>query len=232
MQVILDNLSAVIISGVLIFIFALVQIRGVQTSAESNVNYIVRTETLDLAHMIERDIENMRTAAQVGDAQLNGVYTGGPYNCSMVVNGGQTTQFTFATLSDPQNLGALADPTLAPVTLVSYTLTDTGFTIPETINGATVNTTLWRLDRMVSGASSGGSRGYVTDFRIEMYPDGTGAAGAVTTTSTCPGTMTKVRFYLKVATDAVTELAQDQRSMSQMNFSRYGTTIELTNWLD
>ena len=230
MQVILDNLSAVIISGVLIFIFALVQIRGVQTSTESNVNYIVRTETLSLANMIERDIENMRTAAQVNDAQLNGVYSGGPFNCSMVVAGGQTTQFTFATLADPQNLGALADPMLAPVTLVSYTLTDTGITIPEVINGATVNTTLWRLDRMISGASSGGSRGYVTDFQVEMYDAGT--ATPITTTSTCPGTMAKIRFNLKLATDAVVDLAQDQRSTSQMNFSRYGTTIELTNWLD
>ena len=230
MQVILDNLSAVIISGVLIFIFALVQIRGVQTSAESNVNYIVRTETLDLANMIERDIENMRTAAQVSDAQLNGVYSGGSYSCDMVVSSGQTTQFTFATLADPQNLGALSDPTLAPVTLVTYTLTDTGVTIPELVNGTTVNTTLWRLDRMISGASSGGSRGYVTDFRIEMFDAGT--TGSIFATSTCPGNMAKIRFSLKLATDAVLEMAQDQRSTSQMNFSRYGTTIELTNWLD
>ena len=238
MQVILDNLMAVVISSVLVFIFALLQLRGMSNTSETSLNYMVRTETLSIARMLEQDIENMRTEDQTNEAIANGDFTGGGVFSCVAVDGGTddlTLEFTFPTLLDHQGTTSLSDPTTADVQLISYVLVDTGTLLPLKSGGTTTNLPLYRLERRVNGVSGGGSRGYVIDFKVEFLQGGTGtpllAHGRSTPSNvSCPSDMKKVRFQIKMATDAITNVTHDQESTSQLNFSRYGNTIDLINW--
>ena len=229
MHVLLDHLAAVIVSSVLVLMFATLQMRGLQSSSETTVNHVVRSSALDIAQILERDLENMRTDAQVQEAINRGVLTGGVgFACNAVASGDTTFQFTFPTLTDPQNVASLSDPMDAPVAIVRYELNPTGETETRWLDGVEVTHSLFNIQRFVGTTLTGGSQGGVTDFRISFAPSGsptfTPASGA------CPSNLDKVRFQLQMTLPGLDMQVDQQQSVSQLHFSRHGSTVDLINW--
>lgn len=229
MQAILDNITAVIVSGSIMMIFAFLQIRGTQTAADATINHMVYAELMQTSFYLKSDIENMRTEAQTDEAINRSKLSGGSaYDCQVQTSGGITTSFTFPTLKDPTTAYKLADPEDAEVVLVTYQLTDTGETLKVPEGHTSSNRTLYSLDRMVNGATTGGSKNFVTHFLVEFSSKG--SSNFSSNSGTCPTDMAKVRFEFKLATEGVEMVAVDQQSTSQTNISRYGATIDLQNW--
>ena len=236
MHIFLDHISAVLVSAVMVTIFVLLQVRGTQSNADATINQIVRSETLDIADMLERDLFNMRTAAQTDVAETGGKLTGGiAFACSTTVSNaatGQdtTTVFTFPTLSNPQVAAGLIDPDSAEVTIVSYTLIrESGRNVSREVGPDTLTHPLYRLERQVDGIARGWSQSTITFFNVEFgLRDG---SFVTSTNSNCPVTdMTKVRFQIQMARTGVQDITAEQRNKSQLNFSRYGGTVDLINW--
>ena len=228
MQAIFDHLAAVIVGGGIMLIFALIQVRGTQSSAEAVINHTVMTEVMQLSSYLQRDIENMRTQAQTDEAISRGNFTGGAgYSCQLTTSGGLTTDFTFPTLADPEAAAGLADPDDAEVVLVSYRLTDTGKTITIPENGVDRTLPVYTLDRMVDGNNTGGSGAYIIHFLVEFANKGSSTFSS--NSSGCSTNLARVRFELKVATEGVEWATNDQQSTSMLNISRYGDTVALAN---
>ena len=236
MHILLDHISAVLVSSVLVVILLLLQIRGTQSNAEVTVNHMVRSETLEIVEILERDLLNMRTQVQTDAAQSAGKLSGGiSFRCSTAVGtasvGADTTKvFEFPTLLDPQIAAGLADPDSAEVAIVSYRLIrEPGLSVSRLMGSGTVNHPIYRLERLVSGATTGLSQSTVTFFNIEFgLRDGSFQPA---TSSNCPiGNMSRVRFQIQMARNGVEDIAADQRARSQTNFSRFGGTVDLINW--
>lgn len=236
MHIFLDHISAFLVSAVLVVILVLLQIRGAQSNTEITINHLVRSETLDIAEMLERDLLNMRTIAQTEAAETAGRLQGGTaFRCSTSIGGagaGQDTTkiFEFPTLVDPQLAGALANPDSAEVAIVSYRLIrETGQSVSRLMSTGPVTHPLYRLERQVSGFATGLSQSTVTFFNVEFgLRDGSFQQA---TTADCPvSNMSRVRFQIQTARRGVQDIAGDQRATSQINFSRYGGTIDLINW--
>ncbi len=232
MQVILDHLAALIIVSVLVLIFALLQVRGVQSASETTVNAMVRGATLDISFMLEKDIANMRTFQQYTDLiSLDPtLFTGGGWNCSTTASGDTTLNFSFVTLSDPYAPIDVANPNNTELSLVTYQLIrEPGSAIDRQMGAVAQTHPLYRLQRVINGVVTGQTQPYVTFFDIEFAQRGI-AAFTPTSTTTCPAELTRVRFQVQMAQEGIERIAADQLSNSQLNFSRYGSTIDLPNW--
>lgn len=229
MHVILDHLAAVVVSSVLVLLFALMQVRGVQSAGETTVNHMVRSATLDIALMLERDLENMRTDAQVQEAIARGILSGGTaFNCTATASADTTMQFTFPTLEDPQSAAGLADPNDAPVALVTYQLTPAADSLSRLVNGLLVTHPLFQLQRFIDGVYTGGTQATVTDFRVLFATSGSGTF--IPANAACPADLNKVRFQLQMGLPGYNMEGSGQTSTSQLNFSRHGVTVNLINW--
>jgi hypothetical protein len=230
MQVVLDHLAALIIVSVLVIIFALLQVRGVQSASETTVNAVVREATLDLASMLEKDIANMRTETQTTEAITRGVFTGLGWNCGTTASGDTTVAFTFVTLTDPYAAVDSLDPGGTPVSEVVYQLVrESGQSVSRQMGAVTVDHPLYRLQRVINGAVTGQTMPYITFFDVEFAQRGV-FNFIPTSNTTCPTDLARVRFQLQLAQEGVEQLAFDQSSTSQLNFSRYGLTVDLLNW--
>ena len=235
MHIFLDHINALLVSAVLVTIFVLLQVRGTQSNTEAAVNHMVRSETLDIAEMLERDLLNMRTIQQTTVAAAGGLLNGGTaFSCTTAVSVGvpsdTTTILQFPTLLDPQSAAGLPNPDLAEVLIVSYQLIrESGQSISRYVGPDTLVHPLYRLERQVGGIARGWSQSTITYFNVEF-----GRRSGVFTPATsavCPtGDMNKVRFQIQMARDGVEDVANDQRNRNQLNFSRYGATVDLINW--
>ncbi len=231
MQVFIDHLAAVLVTSVLVLIIALIQVRGVQSNAESTINHIVRSDALNIVEILEQDIMNMRTPTQTATADTLGKLAGGAgYACGQTLSSDTTTAFTFATLSDPQGAGALGNPDTAAVSIVTYRLVSIpGDSVGRTVGGVDINHPLHRIDREIGGVVTGSSQSNVVFFKVEYALNGiAGFASGVT----CPGegALKSIRYQIQVAGDGIGQVTADQSSVSQLNFSRYGATLDLINW--
>ena len=226
MHVILDHLAAVIISSVILLVLALVQVRGTQSNTEATMNHIVYSEALNINEFLERDIENMLTVDQTNAAIAAGKMIGaGAWSCQITNATGNLTQaFTFPTLNPDSTL----DPTDPSAIQVTYTLTATGDSALVPINGTLVNSPLFRLRRMINTDVTGLSMGIVSHFLVEAA--NRGVPGYPTISGACPANMSKVRFEYKLAADPVEFATTNQRNTNQLNVSRFGSTVSLTNW--
>ena len=228
MQVIFDHIGAVVVGGGILLIFAFIQMRGTQSSADATINHMVISEATLVGQYFQRDIENMRTEAQTEESIARGKFTGGSgYSCQLTKTGSVTTQITFPTLAAPDLVPTLTDPDDAAVVLVSYVLTDTGNSVPILQDGVETNKKLYRLDRMVDGNYTGGSGDYLTHFSVEFANKGAGIFSSASTA--CSPDLAQVRFEFKVASGGMEWSATDQRSTSQLNTSRLAKTIALAN---
>ncbi len=229
MQFLFDHISSFLVFGAIMLIVGLIQLRGMQSNAETTVNYMVRSSTLDISEMLERDLMNMRTQAQTDSAIARGVFSGGAltsYQCQFTANGDTTLTFEFPTLSDPQT--DFSDPMAAPVAQVMYTLDrELGHNVSRLVGGTTQTHPLYRLNRFVAGSAEGWSDLGVTFFKIEYAENGNPIFQS--SPGQCPVALSKVRFQLQMAQEAMDEIS-DQESRTQLNFSRYGATVELSNW--
>ena len=223
MHVFLDHLASTLVLSVLVLIFVLVQFRGAQSNAESVVNHVVRSETLEIVETLERDIVNIRTQTQTQNAISAGNFTGGTvYNCGMTVNGDTTLAFTFPTLANPQ-----AGDT-ASVALVNYVLIQVpGNSVSRMMGGVEVSHPLYRLERQIGTDITGISQSTVTYFNVDYFRDG---VALPVLNGVCPADMDRIRFQLQMARPGIEEAAMNQMSRSQLNFSRYGATLDLVNW--
>ena len=235
MHIFLDHINALLVSAVLITIFVLLQVRGTQSNTEAAVNHMVRSETLDIAEMLERDLLNMRTIQQTTVAASAGLLNGGAaFSCTTAVSAGVSSDTTrileFPTLLDPQVAGALANPDSAQVLIVSYQLIrEPGESVTRYVGSDTLVHPLYRIERQVSGVARGWSQSTVTYFGVEFGRRSVGFTPA--TSGVCPtADMNKVRFQIQMARDGIEDVANDQRNRNQLNFSRYGATVDLINW--
>lgn len=231
MQFLFDHISSFLVFGAIMLIVGLVQLRGMQSNAETTVNYMVRSSTLDISEMLERDLMNMRTQAQTDSAIARGVFSGGTvtsYQCQVTSIADTTMSFSFPTLSDPQT--DYTDPMAAPVAQVLYQLNrEPGYNVSRLVGGTTQTHPLYRLDRFVAGSGEGWSDLGVTFFRIEFAENDNPVFQSPLTGDCSTLDLSKVRFQLQMAQEAMDEIS-DQESRTQLNFSRYGATVELSNW--
>ena len=229
MSAIFDQLTGLIIAGAVLMIFAFIQFRGWQSTSDATIYNMVYQDALEISTILQTDIENMRTETQTDEANNRGNLTGGAaFSCLLTESGGQTTAFTFPTLSDPAADYNLADPNDASVSLVTYSLTDTGKTLELTEGASTSTVPLYRLDRMIDGNYTGGSQENVTHFMVEVSQKGSDVFNS--SSGSCPTNMDNIRFEFKIATDNLGQTPDGQTSTSQVNISRFGTTVILANW--
>ncbi len=228
MQFIFDHISSVLVASVVLVIFAMLQLRGSQTLSETSIHQMVYSDALDAGAMLQRDLENMRTDSQTAEALTRGVLAGGAYSCAMTASGDTTLTLTFPTLADPDGVAALADPMDAPVQIVTYVLEAVGDSASVDKGTSIEYYPLYRLNRIVDGTFTGGTKGNVVHFNVGLSTQGSSVFN--TGSAVCPSDLAKIRFELKTAIDGVTHVASDQRSVSQLNLSRFATTVDLTNW--
>ncbi|MFK7848613.1 MAG: hypothetical protein AB8G77_25220 [Rhodothermales bacterium] len=232
MQFLLDHLSAFFVFSSIVLIIAVMQLRGMQSNAETVVNYMVRTGTLNISEMLERDLMNMRTAAQVDSAISNSVFTAPTgvtgFECTFSMSTDTTVSFSFPTLADPQAIATASDLADAPVVQVVYQLTPQPGSITRSVGGVDLVHQLYRLDRFAADTPSGWSNEGVTFFRIEFAERGS-PVFQVPGGFNCPSALSKVRFQIQMAHEGFDDIT-DQASKSQLNFSRYGSTVELSSW--
>lgn len=229
MQIIFDHIASVLVASVVLMIFAMLQLRGSQTLSETSIHQIVYSDAQAAGSMIQRDLENMRTEEQTTEALVRGVLTGGgAYVCTMTASGDTTLTLTFPTLADPEGVTALGDPMDAPVQIVSYILESVGDSVAVDKGSAIDQYARYRLNRIVGGAFTGGTKGNVVHFSVGLAARGSNVFNAGG--GNCPANLAKIRFELKTAIDGVTRVTADQRSTSQLNLSRFATTVDLTNW--
>lgn len=229
MGALFDQLTGIIVAGAVLLIFAFIQFKGWQSSTEATIYNMVYSEALDLSGIIQTDMENMRTETQTDEANSRGNLTGGAgFTCELTTTGGTTTAFTFPTLLDPDNGYSLADPLDAEVAIVTYELVDTEKTMLLKEGQLTNTVPLYRLDRMIDGKYHGGSQGNVTHFLVELSRKSSDNFDS--SSGICPTDLDNVRFELKIATNGLGVSPDGQASTSQVNISRFGTTVILANW--
>lgn len=224
-----DHLTGVIVAGSVLLIYAFIQFRAWQSSSEASLYNMVYSDALEISRIIESDIENMRTENQTNEAHSRGNLTGGTaFDCQITTAGGTTTSFTFPTMTDPEGDYSLADPDDVEVSIVTYSLFDTGTTIELKEGSSTSTVPVYRLDRMIDGKYTGGSQQNITHFMVELSASGSSSFSSAS--GTCPSQLEKVRFELKLATEGLGTGHDGQESTSQVNISRFGNTITLSNW--
>ncbi len=228
MQFIFDHMGSFFAMTGVMLIFAMIQIRGTQTASEAVINHMVYSDMVEFGEFLQGDLSNMRTEAQTDDAISAGNFTGGSaYECSITKVGDVTTVLTFPTLADPHAGYASSTPGDAEIMLVSYVLTDAGetITIPKGNTEETVD--LYTIERIVDTKSTGASNKFVTHFLVEFLNKG--GTDFNSDTANCSTDLSKVRFELKFATEGIEFVTKDQRSTSQTNVTRFGSTVDLPN---
>ena len=214
MQVLLDNLGAILVSSVLLVIFGAVQLRGQQSSVDAQRDNMVKTRTYEFTKLLQRDLENMRSEKQTQDAL-------GAYKCRVERVDSLTTAFTFPTLLTDESS---SDLTAAPIVHVTYKLEPVGMT-----HAMGKPRALYDLHRTVDGhlEQSGSSGDNITDFRIDLLKrDGTPTAGAMATAD-CSAEMRQVRVQMLASMEGVTP--NEWSTGSHFNTARYGVTLQPPN---
>jgi len=153
MQLILDNVAALVVYTTVAVAIATLQLSTVQSTTEMSIAYMSKKQTLEFADMLEQELKLIGT----GTAQkITNVTTN---------SDGQTTDFRFWWNDGSTDFEVQYQ--LVPVDSV-------------TIDGALIP--IYRMDRYVNGAKEGGSTPTLRDFVITPLDDAgnaTTAGGAV-----------------------------------------------------
>ena len=142
MQVLLDNVSALIVYTTVAVAIATLQLSTVQSTTEMSIAYMSKKATLEFADMLEQELKliGTGTAQKITSATTNAE--------------GQTTDFRFW-----WNDG-VTDYEVQYQLVTVDTLTISGETVP-----------LYRMDRYVNGTYEGGSPPTLRDFVITPLDD-------------------------------------------------------------
>ncbi len=138
MQLILDNISAILVFTAVATAIATLQLRSMQSTAEMTIAYVSKKQTLEFADLLEQEIKLIGTSTA---QKITNVTTNGD---------GQTTNFTFW-----WNDG-VTDFEVQYQLVTVDTVTVNGDPVPR-----------YRVDRYVNGVLEGGSPSTLQDFRVE-----------------------------------------------------------------
>lgn len=236
MQAIFDNLISILISSVVLFIFVFLQFRGTMSATEQTINYMVVSEAFNINRLLERDIENMLTEAQTNFSLNAGNFTSSSatFTCNLNTVNDLAVNFTFPTIEFPDSTMNAVDPNNTKAIEVTYSLSAAGDSAMIPVNNVMQSVPLFELVRLVDGDTTASSQPYITDFLVQFVRQGSSdlePVDTVTPTATfCNDNLAKVRFEFSLATEGVGFITPDQQSTSRQNQSRFGTTVNLTNW--
>ncbi len=236
MQFLFDHIISIMVSGVVLLIFVYIQMRGSSAATEATINHMVYSEALQLNEFLERDLENMLTSVQTQLAIDGGNYTGASsFACSLSTSGGYTTSLTFPTIAHADSsITFVGDPNDAEAVEVTYQLVATMDSIAIPVGNVMQNVALFELRRIIDGKITAISQPYITAFEAQFGSRGSNifvpASALPTATENCSADLSKVRFEFQLAAEGVGFVTNDQRSTSQQNIVRFGSTVTLSNW--
>lgn len=237
MQAIFDHINSIIISSVVLLIFIFLQFRNTMNASEQTINYMVLSEVYLMNQMLEKDLENMLTAAQTNQAIAANQYRGasGAFTCELTVSDNQVSELTFPSLNlhVDSSMSAL-NPMELEAHEIEYRLTATGDSTNIPVQNVTQRVPLYRLDRVINDTLTANSLPYITSFSVQFIDRTTNtptpANNSVNGTTACALDLSRVRFEFSLASEGVEFITQDQRSTSRHNMSRFGSTVSLSNW--
>ena len=204
--------------------------RSRQNAVDMQINQIVHEQAYEFSRIVERDLENIRSDAQV--IQRNQFLEPDIEEsiCGFVTDEfGRTTSLIFPTLADPR-LGANSDIVNVRYELVSA---DTSLMyLGEELEIFTVNRYVRPGDSSVE-YPDGTSGAFITHFSVTMHSDGVGGTELSGTASTgaCPpdGSLTKTLVEIQAALPSAEYISGNQRSTSNLNVTRLGAVVYSSN---
>ena len=224
MHVLLDHISAFLVATVLfVSIFTMIN-RNRQNAVEMQIGQIVHEQAYEFSKILERDLENIRSDIQVANAGLD-------IDCYYSTDAlGRTVYMSIPTLGNPQ-----AGPASSIVNVI-YQLVSADTTI--NIRGEEHD--IFTVQRFLSAGSNssapsvpdGGSGAFITHFRVNMFSSETSNPVAATAgVTSCPadGQLNRTRVEFQAAIPTVEYVAENKKSTSNLNVTRFGSTIYSPN---
>lgn len=219
MSVLLDNLTAILVGSTLLVAMLVVQHRGQQSAVDATVRYQSQVYTAEFLSVLERDVENIRTMAEMEAA----------FGATQFVHRRQATaqgrtytrQFAFPTLLDPDS-GVASE-----VALVTYVVAPTGHAV-WTPDGdlPTYQATRYVYTRGAAGHLVSGGSGPLVDFDVRLVD----AAGATINDANIATTPPEVRLQVVAAARVPARRTGDQEATAS-TLTRHARTIRvLSAW--
>ncbi|MEM8489028.1 MAG: hypothetical protein AAF564_26010 [Bacteroidota bacterium] len=230
MHILLDHIGAFIVATVLfVSMFTMIN-RSRQNAVDMQIGQIVQEQAYDFARVLERDLENIRSEAQVIKRNQFIEPDIEESICGFASDEfGRTTSLIFPTLADAR-LGANSD-----IVNVRYELVpaDTSLTYAgQELQLFTLNRYLRPGDSTIE-IPDGSSGAFITHFAVTMHTEGVGGTELSGTASTgeCPpdGTLSKTHIEIQAALPSAEYTTGDQRSTSNLNVTRYGAVVYSPN---
>lgn len=234
MQFILDHLSALIISSVVLLIAVGMQVRGSFGLIESHIADTVQNEIQSMHKILEWELSMMPTEDYVNNTAIpEGRFhgPGGAFNCAFAQTGDNTTEFTFPTFDRtfgiPDSLQPPIDSSI--VIEVKYRLVEYDSAYVSTGTND-LRFPLYRLERSVNDTLTGYLNEILTGFQVQQLPLGGGPNGFAATSGGCPPNMRKVRYQYRMVTQGIDFSDKNKRSTNRLNQGQFGMTVDLMNW--
>lgn len=230
MHVLLDHITAFIIATVLfVSLFTMIN-RSRQNAVEMQIGQMVQEQAYDFMRVIEQDLENIRSQAQVisRNTYLEPDILDA---CEFTTDTeGRTTRLIFPTLAN-QKQGANSD-----IINVEYVLEPTGDKLTyleKELDIFTINRYVHTGDSTVVRTHDGSSGNFITHFAITMHTAGVGGTDLSDTafTGTCPpdGSLAKTHIEMQAALPTVDYVEGNQRSTSNLNVTRFSAVVYSPN---
>ena len=222
MSFLLDNLTAALVTGVLLVGLAVVHQRAQQGAIEATVRHQNHTLTAGFLDTVQRDLENARPPSEAGWAFGGGDPSVDSTRFTLEKDGtAYTTQLVFPTLLDPDG-GAGSE-----VAVVGYVATPTGRS--AVVDGAprpTIRVQRYVYQRGEPGPVESGGSADLVDFDVELF----GPAGLRETHNADPdgdlGYTPSQVHVTAVSVAAVPALrSHDQRNRSTSSVTRHARTV-------
>ncbi len=235
MHVLLDHIGAFVVATVLfVSMFTMIN-RSRQNAVDMQIGQMVQEQAYEFARVLERDLENIRSEAQVIQRNQFKEPDIEESICSFASDEfGRTTSLIFPTLEDAR-LGANSDIVNVRYELVSL---DTTLTYAKDTN-AEEELQLFTINRYVRRGDAsfenrdGSSGAYITHFAVTMHSEGVGGTEISGTASSgdCPadGTLSKIHIEIQAALPSVEYTTGNQRATSNLNVTRYGAVVYSSN---
>ena len=237
MQFILDHISALIISSVVILVVALVQVRGTYNMIETQVAETVQNEMQSLHEIMEWELSMMATEDYITSTALpEGRFHGasGSFQCRFEQDpiNGNTTTFIFPTFNRPFGIPDSLQPPPDSVDIieVKYSLIPYGDSLSVWANTSFENAGLFRLERSVNDTLTGYLNEILTNFRVEQVSLGGGPDGFTEIHGPCPTDMRRIRYEYKMVNQGMDFTTNDQQNTNRLNQGQFGMTVDLKMW--
>ncbi len=198
MSSLLDNLSAIIIAGVIGLIMLTLRIRAQDLQVDAIAAYMVKTQTFDTSEWLHTDLRNIGSGRGPSQARMETP----TYDAA-----GRTTRFAFWRRPAEDSTSAAVRYVYELRTTTTAALAGSNVQLYQVV----------RCQRDTGGCTSsdkGGSSERITDFRVELLT-ASGTAADVSNAAL-------VRVRLSTAIPTV-----EERSRAYLRESHWGTTLPL-----